>query len=125
MHARRVRGAAGVLLTGVCAGAIASRNGNATDTPSPRRTVRRERYFFVISIPVPSPDYPNLAASLVHRCSFHLLRPSHLERSAAHDAENERRKTIVVFGGILLNRAHGRHIAIIHHSTQSVCQQIL
>src|SRR5260370_1102347 len=53
MAARRVFGAAVVLLKGVWAGSIASSNGSTTDPPSPRRTMRRERCFFVINISSP------------------------------------------------------------------------
>jgi len=43
---------AAVFRWAVAAGTIASRNGNATVAPSPRRTVRRERCFLVMNMPV-------------------------------------------------------------------------
>ena len=55
MQARRVRGAAAVLRSGVCAGTIASRNGIAMVAPMPRRTVRRERWVFVMNMEVDAP----------------------------------------------------------------------
>ena len=42
-------GSAAVLPSGVCAGTIESSSGSASDTPMPRRTVRRERCFFVMN----------------------------------------------------------------------------
>src|SRR5258708_30551940 len=51
MQARRVFGDAAVLDNGVCAGTIESSSGNASDAPTPRRTVRREMCFLVINMP--------------------------------------------------------------------------
>src|SRR5437867_6282848 len=50
MHVSRLFGFAAVLLSGVCAGTMDSRNGNAIVTPAPRRNVRRERCFLVMNI---------------------------------------------------------------------------
>ena len=50
MAQSRLGGVAAVLRRGVCAGTIASNSGNASDTPIPRSTVRRERCFRVTNI---------------------------------------------------------------------------
>src|SRR4051812_46966788 len=51
MQARRIPGlAASVLRNGVIAGNMASNIGNARVAPAPRRTVRREIFFFVMNI---------------------------------------------------------------------------
>src|SRR5438034_11094578 len=61
MQPSRVFGLAAVLLSGVCAGTIDSRNGSATVTPAPRRNVRRERCFLVTNIKwTPPCDFPLL-----------------------------------------------------------------
>ena len=54
MQASRTRPAA-VRASAVRAGTIASRNGRATVTPSPFRTVRRDRCFRVMNIADPPP----------------------------------------------------------------------
>src|SRR3954454_12507837 len=48
MHPSRGRDAAAVLFSGVCAPTIESRNGSASETPAPRRNVRRDKCFFVM-----------------------------------------------------------------------------
>src|SRR5215470_2121633 len=50
MHDNRLFGFAPVLLSGVCAGSMDSRNGNAIVTPAPLRNVRRERCFLVMNM---------------------------------------------------------------------------
>src|SRR5947207_6261440 len=47
---KRVLGVAAVRASGVCAGTIESSSGSANATPAPRRTVRRDMCFFVITI---------------------------------------------------------------------------
>jgi hypothetical protein len=55
MQLKRLLEFAAVLASGVCAGTIESSSGNATDTPTPRSNVRRERYFLVMKFMVLSP----------------------------------------------------------------------
>src|SRR5437762_6058333 len=50
MATRRAFGVATVRRNGVCAGTIESSQGSASETPQPRRNVRRERYFLVMNI---------------------------------------------------------------------------
>src|SRR5215469_10911777 len=50
---KRVFAPAAVFAKGVCAGTMESNNGNASATPAPLRTVRREMCFLVISIAYP------------------------------------------------------------------------
>src|ERR1700722_20085628 len=47
---KRVFGLAAVLLRGVCAGTMESKNGKARAAPAPRRNVRRAMCFLVINI---------------------------------------------------------------------------
>src|SRR5579872_6041902 len=51
MQQSRERGEAAVLARGVCAGTIESSKGSASDAPTPRRMVRRDRCFLVRNIP--------------------------------------------------------------------------
>src|SRR5260221_6055208 len=67
------------------AGVIASRTGNATPTPIPFRTVRRESRFFVRNSMSPLP--PGL---LLNVCGHDGFRLRHLERRAVDDSEHER-----------------------------------
>src|ERR1022692_640188 len=53
MPVKRVLGLAAVWRSGVCAGTIESSNGSARVTPIPRRRVRREMCFLVISMDGP------------------------------------------------------------------------
>src|SRR6185503_13696818 len=89
MAARRARGAAAVLRSGVWAGTMESNSGSASETPMPRSNVRRERCFLVI----------HMAA---------LLRSSHLKWHALHDPQHERREPILIGGGFAFNGAHRR-----------------
>jgi len=46
----RIGGLAAVRAVGVCAGTIESSKGKRTDTPNPRKAVRRERCFRVTDV---------------------------------------------------------------------------
>src|SRR3984957_15539362 len=94
MPVKRVFGFAAVLLSKVCAGIMESSNGNASATPAPRRSVRREMCFLVMNIDcVPYLSTRNKSASsrsrLGGRCPERalairgdLLLLIHLERLA-------------------------------------------
>src|SRR5215475_7831539 len=99
MHARRLLGAAAVLLSGVCAGTMDSKNGKATVTPAPLRKVRRERCFLVMNIMTVS------SGRLLHL---------HLERCALYNAENDRRKTIIVASRLVNNGSDGGHVIVMY-----------
>src|SRR5438876_8843119 len=104
MHTRRVlpaAPAADARRVHAPAGSIASRNGRATVTPMPFRTVRREMCFIVMCM---SP----LPLLLRIRGGHHGLGLAHLERGAVHDPDDERREAIVVLRRLLHNRANGR-----------------
>src|SRR5258706_14847054 len=125
MHVSRLFGFAAVLLNGVCAGTIDSKNGNATVTPAPRRNVRRERCFFVINM-VTLLELSNnhrdtkalrrvrtsvpLCLCGYYPCLLHL----HLKRRALHDPYYERRKTIIIARGVANYRPDHRHVVIMY-----------
>src|SRR6266446_4252997 len=125
MNPQRAIGLAAVFASGVWAGTMDSRNGNATATPAPRRKVRRDKCFFVMNIG---------AASLIIVSSCYLISflfrvfrlfHLHLERSAFDDSENERRKLIVSAGGISKDRADNRHVVILDSTAEAVRQKHL
>src|SRR5438552_2179281 len=97
-----------------------SSSGSASDTPMPRRTVRRERCFLVMNI-----DVRLLFHSGDIGCrGLRLFRSSHLERGALYDAEDERGETVVAPGRLALNATHERHISIISYAADAVSQKI-
>src|SRR5205814_8468522 len=100
---RGILGVAAALAKGARAGIIDSRNGNASVTPAPRKTARREMCFCVMNIfYAPSILKILLRASNVHG-SFCL--PVHLEGVAHDDAHHPRRNMIAVPAGFAYNRA--------------------
>src|SRR5207244_4426960 len=101
MQVSRLLGFAAVLLSGVCAGTIDSKNGNAIVTPAPRRKVRRERCFLVI----------NMVALLLHL---------HLKRCALHDTEHERRKTIIIASRVANDRPDDRHVVVMYRAAKRI-----
>src|SRR5262245_15035038 len=95
-------GAAAVLLSGVCAGSMDSRNGRASVTPALRRNVRRGMNFFVMSMVAP------LVCSVVRR----LLHPR-LEWSALDDSHHQRRKLVVALLAIFHDGADHGHVVVL------------
>ena len=83
----RVFGFAAAFFKGVCAGSMASRNGNATVTPAPYKNVRRGICFFVMNMTVCP-----LILMIARGFRAFALRKFHvvLEFSALHDAQNQR-----------------------------------
>src|ERR1700720_1525228 len=122
MHARRVLGTAAVFATGVCAGTMESSNGSAKDTPMPRKIVRRERCFLVMNIALGL--LIQVAGNSIGRRVLIFFCSSHLERRAFHDPQNERGKSVVVFGGLVLDGADERHIVIVDHAADAISQKI-
>src|SRR5438477_4904785 len=109
MQTRRVRPAmrpAGVRAKTDRAGSIASRNGSAIVTPTPRRAVRRDMCFPVRNIDVP----PLIVLLLVGLCRFRKGRP---ERRAPRDPENQRRHGIAALLGFADDLADRRHVVIL------------
>ena len=98
--------------SGVCAGTMESSSGKATVTPTPRRNVRRGKMFFR--------DESHGSSS----CGSGLgLLHSHLKWIALHNALDERRKTIVVLGGIPGDGANRRHVVVLERAAGRVGQQ--
>src|SRR5215510_5715835 len=93
-----------------------SRNGNAMVTPAPRKKVRRDKCFFVMTIMTSSGRF--------HRYSQFLLY-FHLERRAFDYSQNQRRKTIIAASRVLNDRSHGRHIVILHSAARTISQKHL
>src|ERR1700733_12689830 len=115
--AKRVRGVAAVLRSGVCAGTMESSNGSATVAPKPRRTVRREMCFLVMNI-VLTPR------GTCENCRL-VFRPSHLERRAFHDAQNDRGKPIIDAGRFTVDGPNRRHVVVFEAAAQRIGQQLL
>src|SRR5579884_1188026 len=109
-HASRTLGLpASVALAGVIAGSMDSRNGSATATPIPCNIVRRDMCCLVMNI-------------------FRLLSggfgAAHFERRALHDSQDVTGKTVVVFGGIAVDRPHQRHVVILEATAEGICHQL-
>src|SRR5438876_11656161 len=94
MQVSRLFGFAAVLPSGVCAGTMDSRKGNAIVTPAPRRNVRRDRCFFVMNIV--STLHPSYLVRVRALWFFH----PHLKGVALHDGHNQRGESIVVARGL-------------------------
>src|SRR5437868_1485212 len=95
--------AAPALADGAAAGAIASRNGSAIETPSPFRTVRRAR-----CLPV---RYIALLSCL--RGRLHRVAGPPLERGAVDDTEDERREAEIRLRRAADDGAHRRHVVVL------------
>src|SRR5262249_61576116 len=114
MQARRVRPAAAVRATGVCAGTMESSSGSASAPPMPRKIVRLFRCFLVM----------NMLLIPLHGGCVGLLGFAHLERRAPHDAENEAGETIAVARGVAANGADHGHVVPLGHAAQTVGEQV-
>src|SRR5438128_7889799 len=99
------------------AGTIASRNGSATVAPIPRRKVRRSNAFFMT----------NLISPLLTLRRFRLRRQlclAHLERSALHDAQDQRCEGVIAARAFSDNRADGRLIEVLHVAAEAEHEQL-
>src|SRR5688572_25815312 len=103
---KRTTGLATVRCNAVRAGTIASSSGSAKVVPTPRRTVRLGRYFFVT----------NIAISL----SLFSGGRTHLERSAPHHADDERRPTIAASGCLASHASNRRHVVVLDAAPQRI-----
>ena len=89
----RLMGRAALLRTAANAGTMLSSSGSAMVAPRPRSAVRRDRYFFVITIWNPSSAMPigmTTRLLLLLRDRRDLARLPHLERLTPGDAQDER-----------------------------------
>src|SRR5215467_111014 len=98
MAPNRVRAFAAVCRSGVAAGTMDSRKGNAIVTPAPVRNMRRDRCFFVMH-----------AIFSLLRFSLHFF----LERVAFDHAENQRRELVVVLSSLSKDRTNRRHVVVL------------
>src|SRR5215467_269788 len=105
MAPNRVRAFAAVCRSGVAAGTMDSRKGNAIVTPAPVRNVRRDRCFFVMN-----------AIFSLQRFSLHFL----LKRIALDHSEDQRRELVVVWSSLSNNRTNRRHVVVLHRAADSV-----
>src|SRR5439155_12808305 len=107
-------GPAAVVAYALPAGSMASRNGSATVTTMPFRTVRRERCFFVMRI----------SWLLPLRSGERGFRLRHLERRTVHDAQNKGRKSVAVLGRFLHDRPNGRLVVIFATPAERIRPQV-
>src|SRR5215510_14482947 len=105
MQVRRLFGVAAVLLRGVCAGTMDSRKGRAIVTPAPLRKVRLERCFLEMTVMTVS------SGRLFHH---------HLERCALNNAENDRRKMIIVASRLINNGSDRGHVIVMYCTAHGV-----
>src|SRR5580700_4547582 len=94
------------------AGIIASRNGNATAAPVPRRRVRRDNAIFRITI-----------GRLLNSVSF-FLRHSHLKRYTSHNILNQGGESKAVGSSLPLDLADRRRIAGFEPAPERVGQKL-
>src|SRR5436309_2870724 len=144
MHTRRVlpdAPAADARRVHAPAGSIASRNGSATVTPIPLRTVRRERCFLVMcmsSLPEPGPKNPAYCPTgpglLIFIFVFvfrrvvggdHRLRLAHLKCRAVDDADDEGGETVISLRCFPDDRAHGRPVVVLDAAADRIRHQVL
>src|SRR5262245_54637788 len=125
MKPARRTGVAAVLAEAVSAGIMASRRGNATPMPMPRRNVLRGNDILVMNMADPfylvrrrSPT-PGDSGRLLYR-----FRP-HLKRVAGHDPEHDRRQAIVLTRRVTHDCTHYGHVAMVEPSAERVGEKLL
>src|SRR5258708_3991523 len=84
------------------AGTIASSSGSASVTPAPRRNVRRGMCSLEMNM------------SVLHRFG------AHLELRTLHDAEQNRRKPVVVLRRVRDDGAERGHVGIFHAAAERI-----
>src|SRR5262249_24599722 len=112
----------------VCAGIMASSNGRASVTPAPLRNVRRGNCFLEMNMllaPLPT-LLSGQGCGLLHLAISRLLSLQvHLKRLALHDAEHERRETIIRSCTVASDCANERHILVVDAAAERVNQESL
>src|SRR5271170_366181 len=98
-----------------------SSRGRDSAAPTPRKTVRRDKCFFVIII-VSSPVLPVLRDRSRGGRDWPSL---HLERSAIDHAQNEGRPAIAASRHIAVDLPNGRRVDVIDSATQRKSHQFL
>src|ERR1700691_4099629 len=87
--------AAAVFLSRVCAGSIASSNGNASVTPKPCKKVRRGRCFFEINILLALYNRPPTGCRGYSR-PLAFQRPLHFKRLALDNSGDYRGEPVII-----------------------------
>src|SRR5688572_3433889 len=108
----RLIGLPAVFATAVNAGIMPSSSGKASVAPRPRNTVRRGIAFFVMII---APDSLSLNGRILCNVCFGRAARSnaHGKRRALHNAQHERRPSVVLRGRFSRDFADGRHVMVI------------
>src|SRR5262249_8392751 len=123
---KRGLGAAAVCANATPAGIIASRSGKARVAPALRKTVRRDKCFFlrnVIAVLLLILGYitGGLARGLLGGVGqLHVG----LERRALHDAEDKRREPVVIGSGFADDAAKLGHILILDAAAQGISHEL-
>src|SRR5579871_1482650 len=112
MPQKRLLGMAAVLARGVCAGIIESSSGRASETPTPRKNVRRGKCCFVTILIVG----PSIAWCFLH---------PHLKRRALDDPQDQIRESVVIRRCAAHYAANHWHVVILRFAPDSVHHQLV
>src|SRR5436190_20615310 len=112
-------GVAAVWANNVLAGTIESSSGNASETPAPRRKVRRGICLLVMNMLI------SLTSTGCLLLSAAADLPIQLERGALDDAQDQRRKAVVVRRRVVHDGTKQWHISVFDAATQGIRHQPL
>src|SRR5215510_13219603 len=132
MKPRRLAGFAGEAATAESAGTIASRSGSASDTPIPRRNVRRgNASFSMYMASAPRASFLLLCGRRLRppgpivRHSCRRVRLPHLKRRALRDADDESLHRVVRSFGIADDPPDRRRIVVLQTASERVGHELL